>query len=79
MNFPQVSEGLQEAVVALWDWAPAVWKWTRPLSYLEGEEEGVEHKTRFSTHPGLIELEQRLPMPWAAFNERPEFWVMENH
>ena len=44
---------------------------------LEASTRYQKAKTKFIFDPrkGLVELEQRLPMPWHAFNETPTFTV----
>jgi len=40
-----------------------------------GRHQNAKTKFVFDADKGIISLEQKLPMPWAAFNETPDFQV----
>ena len=64
---------IQDIFITLYTKGPELMSQT----VLEANSKYQQAKTKFifDSDKGIIELEQKLPMPWSAFNEQPVFSV----
>nr|XP_018903254.1 PREDICTED: uncharacterized protein LOC109034507 [Bemisia tabaci] len=69
-DYFQISQKLQQAV-------PLLYRKMNDYLHTSLQNELMNHKTKtkfiFDPENGVIELTQKLPMPWHAFNETPNF------
>jgi hypothetical protein len=73
IEYTNVEETLRDLLVILYSKGNDLFSQTA----LEagGRYQNAKTKFVFDADKGMISLEQKLPMPWAAFNETPDFQV----
>jgi hypothetical protein len=73
LEYANLDESIQELIILVYTKGSNLF--TQTVLEAGARYQTAKTKFIFDSEKGVISLEQKLPMPWAAFNETPDFQV----